>query len=132
MSAGTSRARADSSSGVFPPEEELAVYVKDAHKAFGVTKALNGVTFRANLGEIHAIVGGNGCGKSTLAKVVSGVIEVDRGEVVVLGHTPKSPSVAHSLGVSTVFQEVMVADEVARSSTCSASSSSTGGHCAIC
>ena len=35
------------------------IYVKDAEKSFGVTKALNGVNFKANFGEIHAIVGGN-------------------------------------------------------------------------
>ena len=43
------------------------IYVQDVHKYFGVTKALNGVNFNANFGEIHAIVGGNGCGKCTLA-----------------------------------------------------------------
>ena len=44
------------------------IYVQDVHKSFGVTKALDGVNFSANFGEIHAIVGPNGCGKSTLAK----------------------------------------------------------------
>ena len=38
------------------------IYVQDVHKAFGVTKALNGCSFNANFGEIHAIVGPNGCG----------------------------------------------------------------------
>jgi len=103
------------SSGVKSPEEVPLfageLYVKDAHKAFGVTKALNGVSFRAHFGEIHAIVGGNGCGKSTLAKVMSGVTSVDSGKVSVLGHAPKSPSEARALGVATVFQEVMIADE---------------------
>ena len=33
------------------------IYVQDVHKYFGVTKALNGVNFNANFGEIHAIVG---------------------------------------------------------------------------
>lgn len=111
MQTGTSQTESDSSSGIFPPEEELAIYVKDAHKTFGVTKALNGVSFRANFGEIHAIVGGNGCGKSTLAKVLSGVLAADSGEVAILGHSPKSPSDARKLGVAMVFQEVMVADE---------------------
>ena len=44
------------------------IYVQDVHKYFGVTKALNGVNFSANFGEIHAIVGGNGCGKVRLQK----------------------------------------------------------------
>ena len=44
------------------------IYVQDVHKYFGVTRALNGVNFNANFGEIHAIVGGNGCGKKYTCK----------------------------------------------------------------
>lgn len=87
------------------------IYVQDVHKYFGVTRALNGVNFSANFGEIHAIVGGNGCGKSTLAKVMSGVLPIDKGKVSVLGHTPTSPVMARNMGIATVFQEVMVAEE---------------------
>ena len=87
------------------------IYVQDAHKYFGVTKALNGVNFSANFGEIHAIVGGNGCGKSTLAKVMSGVLPIDKGKVSVLGQTPTSPVMARNMGIATVFQEVMIAEE---------------------
>ncbi|RZO47921.1 MAG: sugar ABC transporter ATP-binding protein [Candidatus Pelagibacterales bacterium] len=87
------------------------IYVQDVHKYFGITKALNGVNFNANFGEIHAIVGGNGCGKSTLAKVMSGVLPVDKGKVSVMGHTPTSPVMAREMGIATVFQEVMIAEE---------------------
>ena len=87
------------------------IYVQDVHKYFGVTRALNGVNFSANFGEIHAIVGGNGCGKSTLAKVMSGVLPIDKGKVSVLGHTPTSPVMARNMGIATVFQEVMIAEE---------------------
>ena len=80
------------------------IYVQDVHKYFGVTRALNGVNFNANFGEIHAIVGGNGCGKSTLAKVMSGVLPIDKGKVSVLGHTPTSPVMARNMGIATVFQ----------------------------
>jgi len=87
------------------------IYVQDVHKYFGVTKALNGVNFNASFGEIHAIVGGNGCGKSTLAKVLSGVLPIDKGKVSVLGQTPTSPVMARNMGIATVFQEVMIAEE---------------------
>ena len=87
------------------------IYVQDAEKSFGVTKALNGVNFKANFGEIHAIVGGNGCGKSTLAKVISGVLPLDKGKVSIMGHSPNSPIEAQKVGISTVFQEVMIAEE---------------------
>ena len=87
------------------------IYVQDVHKYFGVTRALNGCNFSANFGEIHAIVGGNGCGKSTLAKVMSGVLPIDKGKVSVMGHTPTSPVMAREMGVATVFQEVMIAEE---------------------
>ena len=87
------------------------IYVQDVHKYFGVTRALNGVNFNANFGEIHAIVGGNGCGKSTLAKAMSGVLPVDKGKVSILGQTPTSPVMARNMGIATVFQEVMIAEE---------------------
>ena len=87
------------------------IYVQDVHKSFEVTKALDGVNFSANFGEIHAIVGPNGCGKSTLAKVMSGVLPIDKGKVSVMGHFPTSPVMARDLGIATVFQEVMIAEE---------------------
>lgn len=91
----------------FPGE----IYVKNARKSFDVTRALDDCSFTAQFGEIHAIVGGNGCGKSTLAKVLSGVLPLDSGRVSVLGHHPTSPAEARALGIATVFQEVMIADE---------------------
>ena len=93
------------------PAAQADIAVHDARKTFGVTRALDGCSFAAKLGEIHAIVGGNGCGKSTLAKVISGVLPVDSGYISVLGHTPTTPRDARLAGVATVFQEVLVADD---------------------
>ena len=93
------------------PKSGGDIYVQDASKSFGVTKALNGVNFKASFGEIHAIVGGNGCGKSTLAKVISGVLPLDKGKVSIMGQSPNSPIEAQKVGISTVFQEVMIAEE---------------------
>lgn len=92
-----------------PGRETIAV--RDVRKYFGPTRALDGVSFTARAGEIHAVVGGNGCGKSTLAKVVSGILPIDAGSVSILGETPATPAESRALGVSTVYQEVLVADE---------------------
>ncbi len=87
------------------------ITVRNVKKYFGPTRALDGASFSARAGEIHAIVGGNGCGKSTMAKVVSGILPVDSGSVSILGETPSTPAESRALGISTVYQEVMVADE---------------------
>lgn len=87
------------------------IMVRNVKKYFGPTRALDGASFSARAGEIHAIVGGNGCGKSTMAKVVSGILPVDSGSVSILGETPSTPAESRALGISTVYQEVMVADE---------------------
>lgn len=87
------------------------ILVRRVKKYFGPTRALDGASFSARAGEIHAIVGGNGCGKSTMAKVVSGILPVDSGTVSILGETPSTPAESRALGISTVYQEVLVAEE---------------------
>ena len=49
--------------------------------------------------------------RARLPKVISGVLPIDAGQVNILGHTPNSPHDARAIGVATVFQEVLVADE---------------------
>jgi len=64
------------------------VLVKDAWKSFdhGRIGVLKGVSLNVSKGELVALCGTSGCGKSTLLNVVSGLEEVDRGEVSVLGN----------------------------------------------
>jgi ribose transport system ATP-binding protein len=80
-------------------------------KTFGPTVALGGCNLKAFAGEVHAIIGGNGSGKSALAKVISGVLIPDSGQVSILGKSAASPVEARALGIANVFQEVLVADE---------------------
>ena len=89
----------------------VSVEISQVRKTFGPTVALGGVSLRAYEGEVHAIIGGNGSGKSTLAKVISGVLIPDSGQVAILGKSATSPHEARELGISNVFQEVLVADE---------------------
>ncbi len=109
--AATASGPATRSGAAAPPFAAGGISIAGVRKSFDVTKALDGVSFNASLGEIHAIFGGNGSGKSTLAKVISGVLPVDAGQVNVLGHKPNSPYDARAIGIATVFQEVLVADE---------------------
>jgi len=89
----------------------VSVEISDVRKTFGPTVALGGVSLRAYEGEVHAIIGGNGSGKSTLAKVMSGVLIPDAGQVSVMGKVATTPHEAREIGISNVFQEVLVADE---------------------
>jgi ABC-type sugar transport system ATPase subunit len=81
-------------------------------KAFGATQALRDASFELRSGEVHALVGENGSGKSTFVKILSGIHAADAGTVELFGAStqpPRSPGVAISSGVVTVFQEVLVA-----------------------
>lgn len=90
----------------------VAITLTDIHKAFGETQALAGASLHCRPGDVHAIVGENGSGKSTLAKVMSGVILADSGTVDILGHAPRSPAEARAAGIATIFQEILVAEDL--------------------
>lgn len=89
---------------------ESIVVMKDISKSFPGVKALSNVNFTLRKGEIHGLMGENGAGKSTLIKVLTGVYELDTGEIHMQGkenpviiHSPKE---AQENGISTVYQEV--------------------------
>lgn len=90
---------------------EITIRMLDVAKAFGETKALKKCDFEARSGEVHAIVGENGSGKSTMAKIMSGVLHPDSGNVWILGEKVKSPIDAKRVGLTTIFQEVLVAED---------------------
>lgn len=89
-----------------------AVVLENIYKSYGETKALAGASLHCDFGEIHAIVGENGSGKSTLAKVISGVVPADSGSIDVLGIAPQTPAEGIHAGVSTIYQEIMVAEDL--------------------
>ena len=77
-------------------------------KQFRGVKALKGVDFAVEAGEVHALMGENGAGKSTLIKIITGVYEPTAGKVVLNGEECRfrSPLDAERAGISTVYQEV--------------------------
>ncbi|RRZ89406.1 galactofuranose ABC transporter, ATP-binding protein YtfR [Erwinia sp. 198] len=77
-------------------------------KSFPGVKALAGVSFDLQGGEIMALLGENGAGKSTLIKVLTGVYRRDAGTVKLAGQAidPRSTAEAQQAGIGTVYQEV--------------------------
>src|SRR5262245_30515181 len=86
----------------------VTIAAEDVTKSFGATRALDGVSFAAAAGEIHAIVGENGAGKSTLIRILGGVHRPDRGHVSVAGERRAfaSPRDALACGIVTIPQEL--------------------------
>ncbi len=77
-------------------------------KAYGGVLALDDATFCAVRGEVHALVGENGAGKSTMIKALAGVIRPDDGRLLIGSEEVRlrSPEDALRRGVATVFQEL--------------------------
>ena len=76
-------------------------------KAFPGVQALKDISFRAEGGQVIAILGENGAGKSTLLKILSGDIHPDEGSVIINGETHKFLTPHHAIksGVSVIYQE---------------------------
>ena len=87
---------------------DVVLEMKGISKFFPGVKALQNVDFTLKKGEIHTLMGENGAGKSTLIKVLTGVYEIDEGEIILNGKKIKISSTqeAQNYGISTVYQEV--------------------------
>ncbi|WP_394791664.1 ATP-binding cassette domain-containing protein [Rhodoferax sp.] len=80
-------------------------------KRYGQVTALDGADFELRSGEILAVIGDNGAGKSSLIKCLSGATIPDSGEIQLDGQTIhfKSPMDARKAGIETVYQDLAVA-----------------------
>jgi ABC-2 type transport system ATP-binding protein len=80
---------------------EAFLVAQDVHKSFNENKAVNGVSFIINKGEIFGLLGPNGAGKTTTIRILSTVLEADRGDVSVGGHSirEKAADVRNLIGV---------------------------------
>ena len=65
-----------------------AIEVRGLQKAFGVTRALNGLDLTVRAGEVHAFLGPNGAGKTTTLRILLGLLKADAGEARLLGGDP--------------------------------------------
>jgi len=88
--------------------------LSNVSKRFGAVQALADVSLEVFPGEVLALVGDNGAGKSTMIKVIAGVNPADRGEIYFEGRhvSITKPHDATALGIATVYQDLALADNI--------------------
>lgn len=88
------------------------VSVRGLAKSYGGLRAVKGIDLDVYSGEILAIVGDNGAGKSTFIKMLAGAIRPDAGEIRVRGRPVEinTPVDARDLGIETLYQELGLVD----------------------
>ncbi|MCB1348331.1 MAG: sugar ABC transporter ATP-binding protein [Maritimibacter sp.] len=95
-------------------QSDIAVRVQGVAKSFGSTRILNDITIEFHAGSVHALVGENGAGKSSVGKIVGGYYSADEGVVEVFGEqvTRFSPRNALQRGVAMIHQELQLVPEL--------------------
>jgi fructose transport system ATP-binding protein len=90
---------------------KLVMQAKGVVKRYGQVTALDGADFELRAGEILAVIGDNGAGKSSLIKCLSGATVPDEGEILLDGRPVhfRSPIDARRVGIETVYQDLAVA-----------------------
>lgn len=85
---------------------DYVLELKGITKIFPGVKALNNVQFQLKKGEVHALMGENGAGKSTFIKVITGVHKAEEGEMFLDGQKVdfKGPRDAQAAGIAAVYQ----------------------------
>lgn len=93
------------------PNAPLVIQAKGLVKRYGQVTALDGADFELRAGEILAVIGDNGAGKSSLIKALSGATIPDEGQIYLDGQAIhfKSPIDARRAGIETVYQDLAVA-----------------------
>jgi ABC-type sugar transport system ATPase subunit len=91
--------------GIARPILEL----RDIVKCYPGVRALRGANFFVVTGEVHALLGGNGAGKSTMVGIIAGTVLPDAGDIQIAGErvTLTGPRDAIARGVSVIYQELM-------------------------
>ncbi len=83
-----------------------AIFVKNLHKSFGKTPAVQGVRFTVHTGEIFSLLGPNGAGKTTTISMLCGLSEPDEGDAYIMGHSIRLESRAARAVIGVVPQEI--------------------------
>jgi len=91
-------------------EGQPVLEIRGVAKRFDATQALDDVSLALYPGEIHALLGENGAGKSTLIKILTGVHQPDRGQILLDGEpvAMRSAAEAQRLGIAAIYQEPLL------------------------
>jgi rhamnose transport system ATP-binding protein len=95
--------------GSRPPDSAILA-LREIEKSFGSISVLKGVNFDVRAGEVHALMGENGAGKSTMIRIMSGAHQPSGGEIALDGNAVRfgQPRAAQSAGISVVHQELLL------------------------
>jgi fructose transport system ATP-binding protein len=93
------------------PQQQPILQARGLVKRYGHVTAIDGADFELYPGEILAVIGDNGAGKSSLIKALSGAVIPDQGEIRLDGRPVRfrSPLEARQAGIETVYQDLAVA-----------------------
>lgn len=94
--------------------QEPILQIHNLSKSYAGIKALDAIQFSAKKGEVHALMGENGAGKSTFMKILIGLVSADSGEIVFDGHTLENKGINDSQrkGISMIHQEILIIPEL--------------------
>ena len=97
-----------------PSNPKNILHVQNLSKAFFGVKALNNLQFELQKGEVHALMGENGAGKSTFMKILMGLLIPDSGDIIFEGESLKNSNVHENLqkGISMIHQEILIVPEL--------------------
>ncbi len=89
-------------------DSQVLLSMQNIQKAFAGIPALSSAMLEVRHGEVHALIGQNGAGKSTMIKILTGYVSKDAGEVSFDGapFAARSPQDAQAKGISTIYQEI--------------------------
>ncbi|XP_042458987.1 protein TRIGALACTOSYLDIACYLGLYCEROL 3, chloroplastic-like [Zingiber officinale] len=96
-------------------ESNVLIECRDVHKSFGDKRILEGVNFKIRHGEAVGIIGPSGTGKSTILKIMAGLLSPDKGEVLICGkqrHGLVSDEEISGLRIGLVFQSAALFDSL--------------------
>ena len=88
---------------------ETFLSLRHINKTFHATRALRDVSLDFMSGEVHCLAGQNGCGKSTLIKIMSGVYRPDEGAEITLGGknwSKLTPAASVAQGIQVIYQDL--------------------------